>query len=219
MRKRARFSSTLLLGVGIFLQVVCWTGYQLINNTQGLLITNQKEGLEILPDQFQYSSRSKKQQQQLSPKTIHDGIIERNNSSTSSTTSIPVFYNLFLGAENDTSRVLDIVSEQMALLRPEHKPVYIQSMGVKNILIPNTELLGYRINGTEMITLRSLWKYCKKNPYEKVVYLHSKGSSRNSSANEDLRKFLTIGALSEECSKLPQTCNVCSSRFSPLPHP
>ena len=92
----------------------------------------------------------------------------------------------------------------MALLRPEHKPVYIQSMGVKNILIPNTELLGYRINGTEMITLRSLWKYCKKNPYEKVVYLHSKGSSRNSSANEDLRKFLTIGALSEECSKLNQ---------------
>jgi hypothetical protein len=188
------------------------------------LNTNQNE-IEIRLDQFKHSSRSKQQQQQLSlhspqeQTTIHDGRIKRTNSSTTSATSIPVFYNLFVGAENDTSRVLGIVSEQMALLRSEHKPVYIQSMGVKNLLIPNTELLGYRINGTEMITLRSLWEYCKKNPYEKVVYLHSKGSSRNSSANEDLRKFLTIGALSKECSSLPNECNVCSSRFSPLPHP
>ena len=33
-----------------------------------------------------------------------------------------------------------------------------------------------------------------------------------------LRKFLTRGALSEECSNMPSFCNFCSSRMSPLPH-
>jgi hypothetical protein len=37
--------------------------------------------------------------------------------------------------------------------------------------------------------------------------------------NDLLRRFLTKGALSEECANMPTTCNVCSSRFSPLPHP
>jgi len=82
-------------------------------------------------------------------------------------------------------------------------------------------VLGHRINGTEMITLNSLWDFCKHNPHvEKVVYLHSKGSSRDTPDNANLRKFLTIGALSKECASVdPSTCNVCSSRFSPLPHP
>lgn len=31
--------------------------------------------------------------------------------------------------------------------------------------------------------------------------------------------FLTRGALSKECANLPNTCNVCSSRMSPIPHP
>ena len=31
--------------------------------------------------------------------------------------------------------------------------------------------------------------------------------------------FLTRGALSKECTNLPLTCNVCSSRMSPMPHP
>jgi len=211
----------------IFVHVIGWTAYQWINMQD--LPTNQKE---IILDQFQYTNSRLTPQQLLSAKNLpqtssdsstsfhertiqHDGI-EQTNSSAS---SIPVFYNLFLAAENDSSRVLDIVSEQMALLRPEHKPVYIQSIGVMKLSIPNTELLGYQMNGTEMITLRSLWGYCKRNPVEKVVYLHSQGSSRNTPENEDLRKFLTIGALSKECSTLPDTCNVCSSRFSPLPQP
>jgi len=210
----------------IFVHVIGWTAYQWINMQD--LPTNQKE---IILDQFQYTNSRLTPQQLLSAKNLpssdssstsfheqtiqHDGIKQTNSSAS----SIPVFYNLFLAAENDSSRVLDIVSEQMALLRPEHKPVYIQSIGVMKLSIPNTELLGYQMNGTEMITLRSLWEYCKRNPVEKVVYLHSQGSSRNTPENEDLRKFLTIGALSKECSTLPDTCNVCSSRFSPLPQP
>mmetsp|Transcript_17110 Transcript_17110/g.37427 ORF Transcript_17110/g.37427 Transcript_17110/m.37427 type:complete len:780 (-) Transcript_17110:95-2434(-) len=135
--------------------------------------------------------------------------------------SIPVFYNLYVAKENDASRVLGIVSEQMALLRPEHKPFFIQSMGATKLDIPKSTVLGHRSSGTEMISLRSMWQFCKQNPHvEKVVYLHSKGSSRNSRDNENLRKFLTRGALSEECAVVnASTCNVCSSRFSPLPHP
>jgi hypothetical protein len=135
--------------------------------------------------------------------------------------SIPVFYNLFVANATESSRVMDIVSEQRALLRPEHKPFFIQSMGTVELNIPNTTVLGHRVKGTEMTTLHSLWEFCTHNrQIEKVVYLHSKGSSRHSTQNEDLRKFLTAGALSKECASVgPEMCNVCSSRFSPLPHP
>jgi hypothetical protein len=135
--------------------------------------------------------------------------------------SIPVFYNLYVANASETSRVLDIVSEQRSFLRPEHKPFFIQSMGKVELKIPDTTVLGHRAKGTEMVSLHSLWNFCTHNTeIEKVVYLHSKGSSRASQANEDLRKFLTVGALSEECASVdPDTCNVCSSRFSPLPHP
>ena len=35
----------------------------------------------------------------------------------------------------------------------------------------------------------------------------------------DWRDYLTVGALSEECRNMPSSCNVCSTRMSPLPHP
>eukprot|EP00536_Pseudo-nitzschia_multiseries_P016651 jgi/Psemu1/69933/estExt_Genemark1.C_11880002 len=94
-------------------------------------------------------------------------------------------------------------------------------MGGFQLDIPAATVLSHRFEGTEMVTLHSLWEFCRNHPeVEKVVYLHSKGSMRNSTANEDLRRFLTRGALSEECATVdPTTCNVCSSRFSPLPHP
>jgi len=151
--------------------------------------------------------------------------------------SIPVFYNLYVDRVDDSARVHEILDEQMALLRPEHKPFFVQSMGATRLEVPPAAtLLGHRSLGTEMVTLHSLWQFCKNHPeVEKVVYLHSKGSSRNSPANDDLRRFLTRGALSKDCavsssSSLSSslslssgdntyTCNVCSSRFSPVPHP
>jgi hypothetical protein len=82
-------------------------------------------------------------------------------------------------------------------------------------------------NGTEEIdTLGHLWHYCKTHPHphdQKVAYLHdSKGSFHPSEKNDALCRFLTGGAISEECSNLPDGgCkNVCSSRMSPpIPHP
>ena len=58
-----------------------------------------------------------------------------------------------------------------------------------------------------------------KNHNTKVLYLHSKGSCTKSPDNEKLGQFLTKGALSTECADMPDTCDVCSSHMSSLPHP
>ena len=73
--------------------------------------------------------------------------------------------------------------------------------------------------GSEMLTLYSLWRYCKQNIGSKVIYLHSKGSFHPKRSNDLLRNLATRAALSKECSSIPSSCNVCSSRFSPFPHP
>ena len=155
-------------------------------------------------------------------KSLNDvPVPELVNNDAPRTTTIPVFYNLFVNNEKDASRVMDIVSEQKSFLLPEyHKSFYVQSMGDVQLNITNATILGHRPNGNEVITLHSLWEFCKKNPQtEKVVYLHSKGSFHPSPENTILRKFLTAGALSEECALVGTQCNVCSTRFSPLPHP
>ena len=94
------------------------------------------------------------------------------------------------------------------------------------------EILGRYETADEHVTLKALWDYCVKpqNKHKKVVYLHSKGSFTNSQNNGKLRRFLTAGALSKECATIGSnaskkgtgnsySCNMCSSRFSPVPHP
>jgi hypothetical protein len=71
----------------------------------------------------------------------------------------------------------------------------------------------------EFLESRVLKQYCKDYPAAKVVYLHSKGSFNPMEVNERLRRFQTRGELLEECANLPSSCNVCSSRMSPIPHP
>jgi hypothetical protein len=136
------------------------------------------------------------------------------------TLSIPVFYNMFTSRTNrsDTERVRKLVSEQLASLGPEHQPVYMHSIG-RRLHITNTTLLKHHTEGSEMNTLQSLWEFCKTNKEKKVVYLHSKGSFHPKRDNDLLRNLMTQGALSKDCANLPTSCNVCSSRFSPFPHP
>lgn len=101
--------------------------------------------------------------------------------------------------------------------------------------------------GDEALTLHSLWRYCIDHPDRRVVYLHSKGSYHPSADNDRLRHFLTRGALSYQCAgrhyssvgnvggnilgnttnttntttptPVVVRCSVCSTRFSPYPHP
>jgi hypothetical protein len=132
---------------------------------------------------------------------------------------IPIFYNLFVNNETDAPRVRDLVAEQLSYIRPEtNHPIYYNSIGYF-MKIPNATLLKHHETGSEAITLFSLWSYCKKHKNDKVIYMHSKGSFTHSKENDKLRRFLTRGVFSDECRNMPSTCNVCSSRFSPLPHP
>ncbi|KAG7374597.1 hypothetical protein IV203_013692 [Nitzschia inconspicua] len=135
---------------------------------------------------------------------------------------IAVFYNLYVNASTDEEliHVSNIIDEQFGSLQPWHRPVFVHSIG-QEYPIPNTTLLQHHEQATEMVTLRSLWEYCReeRNINASVVYLHSKGSFHPSALNDQLRKFNTLGALSDDCSNMPHTCNVCSSRFSPFPHP
>jgi hypothetical protein len=140
--------------------------------------------------------------------------------------NITVFYNLFVNPNADhseTMRVQDIVKEQMSYLIPDiHYPVYVHSIG-KELPIPNTELLAHHATGGESVTLHSMWQYCQKHKGKKVVYMHSKGSFHSHERNELLRRFLTRSALSRQCAHKDEigslSCNVCSGRFSPFPHP
>jgi hypothetical protein len=137
---------------------------------------------------------------------------------------ILVFYNLFVAGTEDEERVQDIVNEQLAVLDPQlhYINASITSLGHPLPRIPDQMTREHIVEGgDEGETLHALWNYCRSNNNHdtKVVYLHSKGSFHPSEQNDKLRRFLTEGALSGECAHLPDTCNVCSSRMSPLPHP
>jgi len=175
------------------------------------------------------------QQRQQQPKRIETEIDFEQEARQS--TTIPVFYNLFIKETADMLRVKGIVAEQFAELLPVHKPIYVNSIGVPldfneqdtehNIFALNTtrnpvELLGHHKTASESVSLKAIWDYCNipENKYQKVAYLHSKGSFTATSSNEMLRRFLTTSTLSQECANMPMdTCNICTGRFSPVPHP
>lgn len=130
---------------------------------------------------------------------------------------IPIFYNLYTKSPEEIKKVKKIVSEQLQHMKSYHY-VLVRSVGTPNP-IEQTTLLQHDDVGNEKETLGLLWEYCKSHPQEKVVYLHSKGSYHTSRHNTKRRRIITRGALSTECANLPETCNVCSSRMSPIPHP
>ncbi|GFH53888.1 hypothetical protein CTEN210_10364 [Chaetoceros tenuissimus] len=134
--------------------------------------------------------------------------------------SIPVFYNVYTRDLNATSieTSKSIVDEQMDHMKPFHQ-VHVRFIGT-SFAINNTKTIEYDKEGDEFGTLELLHNYCKENPTDTAVYLHNKGSFHPKPENDSLRRFLTRGALSQECANMPEdTCNVCSSRMSPLPHP
>ncbi|KAL3780466.1 hypothetical protein ACHAWO_011789 [Cyclotella atomus] len=149
-----------------------------------------------------------------------------SESASSSTASAPtaarpitVFYNVYADPDRiDNAR--DIVSEQMQHIMPEHR-VFVRSIGAQ-FPIENATRIQHDQEGSEFETLGILWNYCHDSPHaenDTVVYIHNKGSFHPSKVNTMFRRFITPGALSRECSEMPPECNICSFRFSPLPHP
>lgn len=134
---------------------------------------------------------------------------------------IKVFYNVYAKPGDNSSllRAMDYAKEQMSLLLPDHH-VFVRSIGTQ-FYIQTATRLQHDEEGNEVGTLKLLWDHCQNSDTtnQTVVYLHNKGSLHPTKANDLLRKWLTRAALSKECSNMPLSCNVCSWRFSPLPHP
>jgi hypothetical protein len=161
---------------------------------------------------------------------VRSALVER--SSSNSHIGIPIFYNLYLKNESDSIRVYEFVIKQLGMRKSFHHPIYIHSIGFHDsntngsisTAIANATIIQYHQEGSELITLHSLWEFCHDHPAQTVVYMHSKGSYRYIPENEQLREFLSVGVLSDACAENviqsnSRGCNVCSSRFSPLPHP
>jgi len=153
---------------------------------------------------------------------VHDVLHPIDAPGGKATTTI--FYNLYTKDESDVERVRNITVEQFSFMLPEeHDQVFVTTIGVPQVdlPVPNAEIIQHHPEGGEELTLHELWNYCRSHPYHstKVVYLHSKGSFHDNKKNTDLRKFITRAALSKECANLPDQCDVCSARMSPIPHP
>ena len=140
-----------------------------------------------------------------------------------------VFYNVYVDALINISRVSTIVRQQLSQLDPQRHHLQIVSNGVatdpSTLAIDDLQIVEdggflHIPDGQENATLQELWSYCSSkstHPSEVVVYLHSKGSYHDTPAQAGWREYLQAGALSQECRQMPGTCNTCGSRMSPLP--
>jgi len=125
-----------------------------------------------------------------------------------------IFYTLYT-PPGDATRVKHIVNTQLHNLTNK---IHVFSSGLF-INVTAAASQTHRDVGTEAQALTALHNYCKQHPNNNVIYLHSKGSFHNTPENEKFRRFLSNAALSDDCRQLPAGCNICSARFSPLPHP
>jgi hypothetical protein len=180
-------------------------------------------------------SQKQKQKQPASQKQDQDQkqpSITIDEAKTKTKKTIPVFYNIFVKDKRGIPKAKAIFDEQYSSMLPEHK-LFVVSLGYDITqphlqFVPNDDprvkIIEQRPQGDERVTMNMLWQYCQVVPDEDahetlVVYLHSKGSFHPSRANNNLRKALTAGALSKECAEMPDSCNVCSVRMSPVPFP
>ena len=158
-------------------------------------------------------------------------------SSLSFKTSIPVvgdtkyaiFYNAYVNPDN-VYLSLGVIGEQLAqwkASRYANATLFYTHLGDVSKTFPcpangNCTLLNVKPSGGEEETLGPLHEFCHQNPEYSVIYLHSKGSFHPNVGNDRLRNLITLAALSDECNDGlhtgSQPCNICSARFSPIPH-
>lgn len=140
-----------------------------------------------------------------------------------------IFYNLYVGSSEDIPRVAALVREQLSPLDPKQHQLQMTSIKALTDIsqlgldpeVSKTATFRHVESGREDVTLHEVWSYCQgADPSQVVVYLHSKGSFHPDIPGQDLiRDYVSGGALSPECLSMPDTCNVCSARMSPIPHP
>jgi len=148
---------------------------------------------------------------------------------TGSVSKLRIFYHVFKGDEQTSAA--NIVKEQMSNLQnlaPNSFEVDFTTVGTTwDLALINASNLNcstcyhstHKPEGWEPLTQQRLYEYCVQNPSKQVAYIHNKGSFHDWPENARLRRFVMKGITSEECMKMPATCDVCASRWTPLPHP
>jgi hypothetical protein len=71
--------------------------------------------------------------------------------------------------------------------------------------------------GSEDQTLGLLYRYCKRHPQTKVLYLHDKGSFHTNRDNEKFRKTLNCFVLNPNCISALDKYDTCGFKLSPIP--
>jgi hypothetical protein len=139
-----------------------------------------------------------------------------------------VFFNIFIPVGEYRQHGINIVKEQLDRISQSS---HLHDVAIHYILIggnatteiqeicPKCRQLRYAQQGDEVLTLGSLFDYCRAHPQSQVTYAHNKGSFHPSEANDNIRVMLTKSIVSSACQDMPpDTCNLCTARFSPSPH-
>ena len=162
----------------------------------------------------------------------------RRATKTDGPKNVTVFYNVFAAAHKRGAE--KIVVEQLAQLTnaslwPRVAEIRYATVGngaidgfiqkiCKKRRLPCVRI-GHADAGSELNTLTPLHAFCRENNKRFVAYMHDKGSFHKSQSNTNLRRTLLRALASEGCydavtrkNTLGEPCDVCSLRFSPLPH-
>jgi hypothetical protein len=141
-----------------------------------------------------------------------------------------LFFNIFVPIGTQRDRALEITSSQWDAIKDSHLASimkFCNVFGDTNANVPectidrNCRILNRKENGDEKETLLELFRYCGQNSHSTVVYIHNKGSFHDTIENRALLEMhMRAQVQTETCRKAVESgfCNVCSARFSPLPH-
>lgn len=198
--------------------------------TSNLVVTREnnanasQEVIESLPNASRNESEpASKVTTRLGGPKVHP------NNASESKPSTAIFCNVYT-APGSSNLTLNIVNEQLTTWREssiaQTATLHYALLG-EEIQMPCAatgetcqQLPNVNSQGNEEETLQHLHEYCVLHPNDKVVYMHTKGSFHDNAGNRVLRRLLTKSIFSEAClgNTLDDECDVCSARFSPLPH-
>lgn len=141
-----------------------------------------------------------------------------------------LFFNIYIPTGNKSDHALQITNSQMEDIRRSSlakSDLFLNIIGDVTIDIPgcndmpNCHIMSRMESGSENATLVALHEYCVNHETHLVTYIHNKGSFTDTPENAALREMHMKSQLrTHACHDAVHagTCNVCSARFSPLPH-
>jgi len=158
-----------------------------------------------------------------------------------------IFYNIYFPEEETAGTAptyqhpIDIVYEQLGQVAGSYAAydgdsssstatIYYNTIGSRQdaLSIPRicstlrlncVHMEHYPSGVFEEVTLERVQGYCARNPDNRVIYMHSKGSYHESKGkNHWWRRHMTDAVTHRDCLAPPdQSCNLCGLLFTPLP--